>query len=444
VVILNHTSLTFVNLDLDSGLVVGISGEDLAFLGGDGGVSGNNDTHDTSDGLNTLGKRGDIEEEHVLDSGGLSSVEDGSLDGGTVSDGLIGVNSLVKSLSTEEVGEHGLNLGDSSRSTDEDDLINLSLGNLRVLEDVLNWGHTFLEVSLAKFLELGSGESEREIFSSLEGLALNSGLMGSGESSLGLFTLGSKSSEGSHVISNVELGLLLEFVLAEDDKVVIEIFTTEMGVTVGGLNLENTVLNGEEGDIEGTTSKIEDENGFLLFDLFVETVGNGGSGGLVDDSLDVESGNRSGILGSLSLGIVEVSGDGNDGVFAVFTDVSISDFLHLNENHGGDLLSHESLGLTLVGDLDLGLLILSGENLEGPELHVRLDFSVGELSADKTLGIEDSVLGVSGDLGLGGVSNESLFLGEGNVRGGGVETLVVSDNFDLIVLPDSDARVSGT
>jgi len=444
VVILNHTSLTFVNLDLDSGLVVGISGEDLALFGGDGGVSGDNNTHDTSDGLDTLGKGRDIEEEHVLDSGGLVSVENGGLDGGTVSDGLIRVDGLVEGLSVEEVGEHVLDLGDSGRSSNKDDLVNLGLGALGILEDVLNWGHTFLEISLAEFLELSSGESEREIFSTLEGLDLNLGLMGSGESSLGLFTLGSESSEGSHVVLDINLGLLEEFLHAEVDKVVIEIFTTEMGVTVGGLNLEGTVLNGEEGDIEGTTSEIEDENGFLLLDLFVETVGNSGSGGLVNDSLDVESSNDTGILSGLSLGIVEVSGDSDDSVFAVLTEVLVGDVLHLDEDHGGNLLGEEFLDLTLVGNLDLGLLVLSGDDLEGPELHVSLDFSVSELSSDESLGIEDGVLGVSGNLGLSSFSNESLFLSEGNVGGGGVETLVVSDNFDLIVLPDSDTRVSCT
>jgi len=212
-----------------------------------------------------------------------------------------------------------------------------------------------------------------------------------------------------------------------------------MSVTVGGLNFENTILNGEEGDIEGTTTEIEDENGFLLLDLFVETVGNSSGGGLVNDSLNVESSNGSSILGGLSLGIVEVSGDSDDGVDARFTEVLLSDFLHLDKNHGGDFLGHEFLGLSLVGNLDLGLLVLSGKDLEGPELHVSLDLSVSELSSDKTLSIEDGVLGVSGDLGLGGISNKTLLLSEGNVRGGGVETLIVGDDFDLIILPDSNA-----
>jgi len=444
VVILNHTSLSFVDLDFDSGLVVGISGEDLGLFGRDSGVSGDNNTHNTSDSLNTLGKRGDIEEEHILNGGGLRSVENGGLDGGTVSDGLIGVDGLVKGLSTEEVGEHSLDLGDSGRSSNENDLVNLGLGGVGVLHNVLYGGHALHEVSLAEFLELSSGESEGEVLTSLKGLALNGGLMGSGESSLGLLTLGSESSEGSHVVGDIELGLLLELLHAEIDKVVIEIFTTEMGVSVSGLNFEDTILNGEERDIEGTTTEIEDENRFLLLDLFVETVSNSGSGGLVDDSLDVESSNLSGILGSLSLGIVEVSGDSDNGVDARLANELLGDFLHLNKDHGGDFLSHEFLGLTLVGNLDHGLFVVSGENLEGPEFHVRGNLSVGELSSDKSLGIEDGVLGVSGNLGFGGICDETLLFGEGNVRGGGVNTLIVGNDFDLIVLPDSDAGVGGT
>ena len=36
-----------------------------------------------------------------------------------------------------------------------------------------------------------------------------------------------------------------------------------MGVSGSGLDLEDTVLDGEEGDIERTTSQIEDEDVFL-------------------------------------------------------------------------------------------------------------------------------------------------------------------------------------
>jgi len=439
VVILGHSSLSFVNLDEDTGLIVSVGGEGLGLLGGDGGVSGDEVSHDSTGGLNTLGKRGDIEEEHVLDGLVSLSTEDSSLDGGSVGNSLIGVDGLVEDLSVEEVGEHGLDLGDSGGSSNEDNLVNLSLGHVGVLEDVLNWGHALSELVNAELFESGSGHVVGEILTFGKGLALNHGLMGGREGSLGLLTLGSESSERSVVTGDVDLGLLLEFGHAELDESVVEIFSTEMGVTVGSLDLEDTVLNGEEGDIEGTTSEIEDEHVSLLGVLFVETVSDSSGGGLVDNSLNVESSDGSSILGGLSLGVVKVSGDGDDSVGALLAEVRLSDFLHLDEDHGGDLFSLEFLLFSLVVDDEHGLVSNTGLELEGPEFGISLDILVLELSADESLGIEDSVGGVSSDLGLGGISNESLVFGEGDVRGGGVETLIVSDDLNLIVLPDTHA-----
>lgn len=44
------------------------------------------------------------------------------MDGGTVGNGLIGVDTLGRLLATEELLEELLNLGDTSRTSDENDL----------------------------------------------------------------------------------------------------------------------------------------------------------------------------------------------------------------------------------------------------------------------------------------------------------------------------------
>jgi len=105
------------------------------------------------------------------------------------------------------------------------------------------------------------------------------------------------------------LGLSLELGLEVLEEGVVEVLTTEMGVSSGGLNGEDLTLDGKKGDIESSSSEIEDEDSSLVGGLLIETVSNGGSGGLVDDSENLESGDGTGILGSETLGVVEVSGD---------------------------------------------------------------------------------------------------------------------------------------
>lgn len=237
--------------------------------------------------------------------------------------------------------------------------------------------------------------------------------------------------------------LALEFVHEVVDKTVVKVLTTEVSITSSGLNLEDALLNGKERHIESTTTQVEDEHIALTLSLLVKTVGDGSGSGLVDDAEDIETGNETGILGSLTLGVVEVGGDGDDGVVDGASEVGLCGLTHLGKDHGGDLLRCEVLLLALELNLDdrlAGLL----DNGEGEVLHVGLDLSILELAANKTLGIEDCVGGVHGDLVLCGVSDETLSVGEGNEGRGRPVTLVVGDNLDAVITEDTNARVRGS
>ena len=226
------------------------------------------------------------------------------------------------------------------------------------------------------------------------------------------------------------LVLSFEFVYEVVDKSVVEVLTTQVSVTSGRLDLEDTLLDGEERNIEGTATKIEDEDVALALDLLVEAVGNGSGSRLVDDTEDVQAGDETSILGSLTLRVVEVGGDGDDSVVDGATKVGLSGLTHLGENHGGDLLGSEGLGLALELNLDDGL-ASTVDDLEGEVLHISLDLSIGELAADETLGIEDGVLGVHGDLVLGRITDETLGVCESNERRGSSVTHVVGDDIAL-------------
>ena len=72
-------------------------------------------------------------------------------------------------------------------------------------------------------------------------------------------------------------------------------------------------------------------------------------------------------------------------------------------------------------------------------LHIGLNPQVGELATNKSLRVEDSVPRVRRGPVLCGVSDETLDLGGCDIGGCCAVTLVVGDDLDTIILPDTDA-----
>lgn len=144
-----------------------------------------------------------------------------------------------------------------------------------------------------------------------------------------------------------------------------------------------------------------------------------------------------------------------------------ADMTYLDQDHGGDFFRSEGLGFTLEFNLDDGFGFLFND-LERPVLHIRLDFRVSETATDQTkvpqdkntmslnvpaflalddksnlpLGIEDGTRGVQSGLVLGGITDQAFGVGESNIRGSGTVTLVVGNDFNTVVLPDTNARVA--
>ena len=78
-VVVGHGALALQHVDFDLGLVVGGGAEDLALLGGDGGVGVDELGHHAAEGLDAEAQRGDVEQQHVLDFAGEHTTLDGGL-----------------------------------------------------------------------------------------------------------------------------------------------------------------------------------------------------------------------------------------------------------------------------------------------------------------------------------------------------------------------------
>lgn len=130
----------------------------------------------------------------------------------------------------------------------------------------------------------------------------------------------------------------------------------------------------------------------------------------------------------------------------IYTHVHISQatHLHLREYHRTDFLRSEQFLLSLDVQLHVRLVVLLC-NFEGEVLYVVLHRRVVPRSADKSLRVENGVLGIGGQLVFGGISNEPLaFGGEGNIRWGDTVTLIVGNYFHSAVLVYSDAKIRKT
>merc|ERR1719158_1765553 len=104
-VIFCHCTLSFENLDTNCWLVILVSRKGLTFLCWNNSVSCDNFGHDTTNSLNTLGKRGNIEKEKALCSFRSFTRQDTTLNSCTIGDCFIRVDASGRFLSIEVVLE---------------------------------------------------------------------------------------------------------------------------------------------------------------------------------------------------------------------------------------------------------------------------------------------------------------------------------------------------
>lgn len=402
-VVADKLTLTLVDLDLDGGLEVSGSGEDLGLLGWDGSVAVDQTGEDTTEGLDTEGKRSDIEEKNVGDL----TRQNGTLDGGTDGDSLVWVDGL--GWVTAEDALDGLgNLWHTGHTTDEDNLLDVLGLHVGILQGLADWVNGAGDEWVNKRLELSAGHLAVDVLWTggvgSDERKVDVGLEGRGQLDLGLLGGLTDTLDGHAVVGEIDALLLLELLDEVADKGDIEVLTTKVGVTVGGLDLEHTALDLEDGDIEGTSTKIVDSDDAVA--LLLKTVGEGGSSWLVDDTENVQSGNLTSVLGGLSLLVVEVGWNSDNGVLHGLASESLSGLLHLAQNETSDLRWRILLALSLEPCIAVGV----GDDLVWDLVQVTLDLGVLELATDETLGGEEGVLWIDDCLTLGGNTNQALTL----------------------------------
>ena len=301
-----------------------------------------------------------------------------------------GLTDWFGSLPPGELPDESLHRGGPGGAADQDDLVDVALGELGIGQGLLEGPHAALHEVRRELVELRPRELHLEVLGP-RGVCRDEGQADAGldltrQLDLGLLGGLRQPLQRLAILAQVDALVALELLGHPVHDALVEVVASQVGVAGRGLDLEDAVADLEQGDVEGAPAQIEDED--RLVALLVEAVGEGRSRRLVDDAQHVQAGDGARVLGGLALGVVEVRGDRDHGVGHLLTQVAGGVLGELAQDLGRDLLGSVELARHVEADR----VARARDDREREVLDLGLDFGIA--AADEALGRVDRVLGV--------------------------------------------------
>ena len=270
-----------------------------------------------------------------------------------------------------------------------------------------------------QLVELGPGQGQIQVLGT-GGVCSDIGQVDVGGGDAGQLDLGLLGSllqalHGHLVAGEVHIVGALELADHPLHDALVEVVAAQAVVSGGGQDLDDAVVNVQDGHIEGAAAQVVDHD--LLRLLLIHAVGQGRGSRLVDDPLHVQTGDLAGVLGGLTLGVGKVSGNGDDSLGNGLAQIGLSVALELLQDHGADFL--RGVGLAV---------------------HIHL-----VIAAHFTLDGRNGAVGVGDGLTLCHLAHHTLAgLAECHHRRGGAVALCVGDDNGFAALHDSHAAICCT
>ncbi|EAP78313.1 Glutamate dehydrogenase [Roseovarius nubinhibens ISM] len=433
-----HFTFALEDPDRHGRLVVLGGGEDLALVGGDRGVAVDQTGEDTAQRFDAERQRGHVEQHNILDV----ALQNTGLDGGAHGHHFVGVDALV-GLFAEEFGDFLDDLGHPGLTTDEHDLVNVAGRETGILERGLAGLERGFDQVAHEAFELGTGQFHDHVQRLTvrphrdEGL-VDFGLARARELDLGLFCRFLETLQGHLVFGQVDAVLFFELVGEVVDDAHVKVFTAKERVAIGGFDFEEAFVDLENGHVEGPAAEVIDRDrvGFVL----VETIGQRGRGRLVDDAQHFETGDLAGVFGGLTLGVVEIGGNGNDRLGHFLAEIAFGCLFHLAQDERTDLARR----VFLTAGLDPGVAVAAVDDVERHVLLVLGQIRVVGTAADQTFDAKDGVFRVGDSLAFGRLTNEPLAICKCDDRRRGAGTFRVLDHARLAAVHDGNAGIGCT
>ncbi|PVD38087.1 hypothetical protein C0Q70_00698 [Pomacea canaliculata] len=385
VVVFCQGALTFVHLDGDGRLVVGVGGEDLRCLVWNCSVALHQLGHDAASRLDAKRQGRHVHQQHIADGVARVATQHRRLHGRSVCNSLVGMNGFVQFFATHELRQHLLNAWNTRGAAHQHHFVDLSFVQLGIAQCLLHWLQGLTEQVGTQFFKACAGDARIEVDSLVQRVDLYAGLGTARQRTLSALARRQQPSNCTCVLADVLLVLALKLLAQMLHHAAVKVFATQMRVSCCGFHFEKRALADlQDGHVEGAATQVENENVLFSFRVLIQSVGQRGGCGFIDDAQDVEAGDVSCIFRGLSLGVVEVGRHGDDSILDTLTQIRLGRLFHLDQHHGADLFWCKRLGLALVLHLYLGFAAVV-DHLEGPMLHVRLHAAVVKTPADHNI-----------------------------------------------------------
>ena len=240
----------------------------------------------------------------------------------------------------------------------------------------------------------------------------------------------------SHLVplaAEIQPFILLELVNQPIHQPLIDVVAAKVRVAIRGLHFNDALADLEHRNIKRAAAKVINGDGLVL--ALVEPISQSRRRGLIDDALNIQSGDLSGILSRLPLCIIKVSRHRDHRLGHFLAEVVFRRLLQLLQNHRGDLRRGVFLPLRQNRNVVAIALNLIWD-------HLQLFANLVIAASHKPLDRENRVLRIGNRLPLSHLPHQPFAsLGESNHRRSGPPTLFIRDNLRLSALHNRHAGV---
>ena len=329
-----HFALALQDMDLNARLIVRRRREHLALRGRDRRVALDDLRADATEGLDAERKRGNVEEQDILDL----TDEDTALDRCADGDALIRVDAL-RGLLAKDLANGFLYRRDTGRAADEDDLIDVAAREPRILHRLARRHHRALHEVSRQLIELRTRKRQIEMLRTRcicrDERQVDVRLAHARKLDLRLLSCLDETLCTHLVLREVDAVLLLELLDHPVHDLLVEIIAAEHRVAVRRLDFKHALAQLKNGDIERAAAEVEDEHRLIL--ILIQTIGKCRRRRLVDDTQHLKACDLARILRRLTLAVVEVCRHRDDRLRDGLAEICLCIALELLQNHCRDL-----------------------------------------------------------------------------------------------------------